>query len=149
MMEDASGSWIDGWFECRLRPQYFQVDPQGVVHHAVYLQYFEYVRTEMLRALGMPYARLEEEGMRFVVVESRARHRAPARYDEVLRLRVRAGSMSRVRLGLEYRIFREGADVLVCEGETLLVSTDLAAKPCAMPRELVQRIEERRGPTEG
>src|SRR5262245_33147409 len=133
MSGDGDGTWIDGWFECRLRPQYFQVDPQGVVHHAVYLQYFEYARTEMLRALGMPYSLLEAEGMRFVVVESRARHRAPARYDEVIRMRVRVASRTRVRLGLEYRLLREDSEVVVCEGETLLVSTDFSGRPRAMP----------------
>jgi acyl-CoA thioester hydrolase len=134
MMSPEAGTFLDGgWYECRVRVQYPQCDPQGVVHHAVYLLFFEHARTEMLRALGLPYARLEAEGTRFMVVESRLRHRAPARYDDVLRVRARTAEVGRVRIRLEYLVLRDGEEGILCEGETLLASTDAGGRLKALP----------------
>lgn len=122
-----------GWFETGLRVRYPDVDPQGVVHHAVYLHYFELGRTEMLRSMGMPYSRIEAEGTRLVVVESHLHHRAAAGYDEVLRVQTRVVRTTRVRIYIEYRILREREDQLVCEGSTLLAAVDISGRPKELP----------------
>jgi len=41
----------------------------GYLHHSVYVQYLEMGRIESLRASGYSYAKLEEEGIFFVVVK--------------------------------------------------------------------------------
>jgi acyl-CoA thioester hydrolase len=133
MFSPTAGRWSDGWFEVAIRVQYPQCDPQGVVHHAAYLHFFEYGRTEMLRALGLPYTALEELGTRLVVIESLVRHRAAARYDEVLRVRTRVVRTSRVRIFLEYRILRESSEDVVCEGQMELAGTDDKGRPKALP----------------
>jgi acyl-CoA thioester hydrolase len=138
--------WLDGWFEVRVRVRYPEVDPQGVVHHAVYLHYFELARTEMLRALAMPYSAMEEAGTRLVVVESRLRHRLPAGYDELLRARVRVVKTTRIRIFLEYRILRETEDQLVCEGETVLAAVDFTGKPRELPERLGEVLKRGSGP---
>ena len=136
MPEQFQGAWLEGWFESPLRARYSEVDPQGVVHHAAYLHYFEHGRTEMLRALGIPYSLLEKAGTRLMVVESHLRHRASAGYDEVLRIRSRAVRLSRVRIYLEYRILREASEDLICEGTTVLVAVDEKNKPKELPEAL-------------
>jgi acyl-CoA thioester hydrolase len=133
MFAPTGGRWSEGWFEAGVRVQYPQCDPQGVVHHAVYLHFFEYGRTEMLRALGLPYMALEEQGTRLVVIESRLLHRAASRYDEVLRVRTRVVRTTRVRIFLEYRILRESPDEVVCDGEMELACTDATGRPKALP----------------
>jgi acyl-CoA thioester hydrolase len=140
MVEEAECRWIEGWFESTVRVRYPEVDPQGVVHHAVYLHYFEHGRTEMLRALGIPYSLLEKEGTRLMVVESHLLHRSSAGYDEVLRIRTRASRLSRVRIYLDYRLFREKAEELVCEGSTLMVAVDSAGKPKRLPELLAAKL---------
>lgn len=47
--------------EARLRVRYAETDQMGVVYHANYLVWFEVGRVEMLRSLGIPYQRLEQE----------------------------------------------------------------------------------------
>jgi acyl-CoA thioester hydrolase len=140
MTPDEPGRWVEGWYESRLRVRYPEVDPQGVVHHAVYLHYFEFGRTEMLRAVGLPYSRLEEEGTRLMVVESHLLHRAKVGYDEVLRVRTRAARLSRVRIYLDYRIYREAGEEVVCEGSTVLAAVDGTGRPKALPPELGAKL---------
>ena len=52
----------------------------GFLHHANYFTYFEMGRTELLRASGGSYRKMEEEGLRVVVVRAECRFRRPARY---------------------------------------------------------------------
>ncbi len=136
----SEGPWFDGWFEVRVRVRYPEVDPQGVVHHAVYLHYFETARTEMLRALGNPYTAIERGGTRLMVVESRLRHRRPAGYDEVLLARARVARTTRVRIFLEYRVLKEGSGELVCEGETVLAGVDGSGRPAELPPSLLTAL---------
>ena len=138
--EPMTGTWVDGWFETPIRVKYPEVDPQGVVHHAVYLHYFEQVRTEMLRDLGIPYSEIEKEGTRLMVVESRLRHHSPARYDEVLLVRARTARVTRVRIAIGYRILRRGSLEVLCEGETVLVSVDFTGRPKALPPRLSRTL---------
>ena len=49
--------------EIELRVRYQETDPMGFLHHAFYFTYFEIGRTELLRASGGNYRRMEEEGL--------------------------------------------------------------------------------------
>ena len=46
-----------------VRVRYNETDPMGFVHHANYFTYFEMGRTELLRASGGSYRRMEEDGL--------------------------------------------------------------------------------------
>jgi acyl-CoA thioester hydrolase len=117
------------------------VDPQGVVHHSVYLHYFEAGRTEMLRSLGIPYRGMEEEGTLLVVTECRLRYRKGAGYDEVLTVRTRVDAMSRVRIFLSYQILKEGSGEIACEGSTTLAAIDRNGRPKALPENLAEKFK--------
>ena len=41
------------------RVRYAECDPMGYLHHAKYWEYFEHVRTELLRQNGVRYRDLE------------------------------------------------------------------------------------------
>lgn len=58
--------------EIQIRVRYQDADPMGLLHHANYFTYFEMGRTELLRASGGNYRRMEEEGMYAVVVKCSA-----------------------------------------------------------------------------
>src|SRR5215212_11155252 len=72
-----------------LRVRYPEVDAMGYLHHSRFFQYFEIGRVELLRSLGHSYADVERQGVFFVVVKAECRYRAPARYDDELRLTTR------------------------------------------------------------
>ena len=58
----------------------------GVVYHANYLAWCEVGRTEFIRAAGRSYAELEADCVMLAVSEMGIRFRAPARYDDVVRV---------------------------------------------------------------
>ena len=65
--------------ETQIRVRYQETDAQGRVHHANYFTYFEIGRTELLRAAGGNYRKMEEGGLLVVVVKAECRFRRPAR----------------------------------------------------------------------
>jgi acyl-CoA thioester hydrolase len=66
--------------------RYAETDAQGVVHHANYLVWFELGRSSWLKAHGLRYAEWEKSGLFVVVAEATIRYRAPAFYDDCLKL---------------------------------------------------------------
>lgn len=105
-----------------IRVRYPEVDAMGYLHHSRFLQYFEMGRVELLRAMGHAYADLERAGIFFVVTRAEVRYRAPARYDEVLRLTTTIKRQTLVRIDHTYRLERDG--LLLAEGETTIACVD-------------------------
>ena len=57
--------------EIPIRVRYQETDPMGFLHHAFYFTYFEIGRTELLRASGGNYRRMEEAGLLDIQLEPR------------------------------------------------------------------------------
>ena len=108
--------------EFEIRVRYQETDAQGHVHHANYLTYFETGRTEQLRALGLNYRDLEDQGLYLVVVEATCKYLKGARYDDLLRIVTTTSCIKSVTIEHQYRIFR-GEELLV-EGTTRLGCVD-------------------------
>lgn len=108
-----------------------------VVHHSVYLKYFELGRTDLLRTLGTPYSELEARGIVLVVTAAELKFHAAARYDEALVVSTQVRAVAKVRLVLAYEVRRESDDTLLCQGQTTLASLTHAWKPCALPAEIL------------
>ncbi|MGE5581470.1 MAG: acyl-CoA thioesterase [Bacillota bacterium] len=66
------------------RVRYQETDQMRVVHHSVYLIWFEAGRTEWLRQKGLSYREFEEKGLLLPVVESGVKYLNPARYDDLV-----------------------------------------------------------------
>jgi acyl-CoA thioester hydrolase len=106
------------------RVRYAETDQMGIAHHANYLIWCEAARTDHMRAQGVSYRQLEEEGLRLPVVEAHLRFRASARYDDVLHIRcwVRETSSRRVVFG--YLVERAADTRLLATAHTSLVAVD-------------------------
>jgi acyl-CoA thioester hydrolase len=118
-------------FEIEVRVRYAECDPMNVAHHSVYPVWMELARTEMLRQRGVAYRTLEERGVFFVVARLSVRYKRPARYDDLLRIRVTLHPSAGVKVEHEYRIFR--GDELLATAETTLVCVDKNGKLRAVP----------------
>ncbi len=75
-------------FETNIRVRYAETDQMGVVYHGNYFQYFEVARAECIRELGMTYADMEKAGIIMPVVEVNCKYLRPARYDDLLTIRI-------------------------------------------------------------
>jgi acyl-CoA thioester hydrolase len=92
----------------------------GYLHHANYFTYFEIGRTELLRAAGGNYRKMEAEGMLVVVVKVECRYHRSARYDDVLRLITRVDRVTQAKIEHKYELIR-GKEHLATGHVTLAV----------------------------
>ena len=49
--------------ESKIIVRYQETDQMGIVHHSNYIRWFEEARLEMLRAMGLPYKKMEDNGI--------------------------------------------------------------------------------------
>lgn len=96
----------------RIRVYYEDTDWGGVVYYANYLRYAEAARTEWLRERGVSLAELHKQGIMFVVVDVRARYRAPARYDDLLDVRTTLAEQSALTLTFESKVYNQNGQHL-------------------------------------
>ncbi len=108
--------------ELSIRVRYCETDAMGFLHHANFLTYFEMGRTELFRAQGGDYRKMEEGGHFFVVVEMNVKYRSPGRFDDLLTLVTRVVRVTPAKLEHEYRLSR-GTTVLA-EARSVLACVD-------------------------
>ncbi len=103
----------------------------GFLYHANYFNYFEIARTELLRAGGGNYRKMEQEGLFVVVVKAECRFRRPARYDDLLRVRTTVCRVTRARMEHEYHVLRDSEQLAV--GRVTLAVVDRQGKVVGVP----------------
>ncbi len=127
--------------EAKIRVIYGDTDQMGVVYYANYFRYFEFSRSELLRQKGGTYKEIEAAGVQLPVVEASCFYRAPARYDDLLVVRVAITQVRRASLTFEYELRRDGEEAILCTGRTVHASINREGRPCRMP-EIVSRLAE-------
>ncbi|MFN0057486.1 MAG: acyl-CoA thioesterase [Planctomycetota bacterium] len=115
-------------FAIQIRVRYSDTDCSGAVYHAKYLDYFEWSRTELLRAAGHPYRSLEASGVALVVVSANVAFHRPARYDDLLEVVTTVTGETGARLTLGYELLRLPDRELLATGETVLACVDAQSR---------------------
>jgi acyl-CoA thioester hydrolase len=111
--------------------RYAETDMMGIVYHANYLPWFEVGRTTLLKEIGVPYRRLEEEGFRLPVLEVTAKYLRPALYDDTVEIVTTLRERPLLRIYLEYEVRR--GDELLASGTTVHAFVDTQGKPVRPP----------------
>ena len=115
--------------------RYAETDMMGVVYHGNYLPWFEVGRTTLLKELGLPYRKLEEEGFRLPVLEVSARYLRPAVYDDTVTIVTRLHDRPLLRIRLDYEVKR--GEELLATGHTVHAFIDREGRPVRPPASAV------------
>ena len=128
-------------FETSIRVRYGETDQMGYVYYGNYPLYYEVGRTEMLRSLGLSYRSMEEDGIILPVHSMNIRYMEPARYDDLLRLRVILKELPTAKIHFYYEIYNE-QDKLMNTGETVMVFVNMQTRrPRKAPDALLNALE--------
>ena len=131
---------MDGFrFSTDIRVRFAETDAQGVAHNANYLVWFEVARVEYLEEFTGGYPSLRKQGIESFVLESYVRFRAPAQFDDRLRVHARVGELRGARFRFDYRVVRAGE--LIAEGWTSHACVDAKTlRPTRIPAVLAAAI---------
>src|SRR5262249_5138353 len=82
--------WMSGLTaSVEIRVIYGDTDQAGIVYYANYLRFFEASRGAFLRERGRSYVEIEAAGLTMPVIEAHVRYLRPARYDDLIVVKVR------------------------------------------------------------
>ena len=128
--------------EVQIRVRYKDTDKMGVVYHSNYIVFYEVARTELFRAMGLPYSELERRGVISPIIEVESRYLAPAYYDELITVRAMISEVPMARLNVTYEVLGEDGK-LINTGKTVLgfVNSN-TMHPCRVPEELAEKMRE-------
>lgn len=123
----------------QLRVRYSETDQMGTFYNSRALEWFECGRTELLRAMDMPYAQMEHDGVLLPLVEAHVAYLGRARYDDLLEV-VTTGRMSgKARVRFDVSITHAGGGDVV-RGYTVHAVTGPEGKPTRPPTWLTEAL---------
>ncbi len=119
--------------ETKLRIRYAETDKMGYVYYGNYAAFYEVARTEMLRSTGISYKELEDLGVMLPVTDLVCKYYQPARYDDLITIKIYIKEKPVVRIKFEYEIYNQDG-ILLNTGYTQLVFVDIKKNsPCRAP----------------
>lgn len=116
-----------------IRVRYSETDQMGTFYNSRALEWFECGRTELLRALGIPYTKMEQRGVFLPLVESHVEYLGRARYDDALRVTTSAAMSGRARLRFDVRITQDAGGQDVARGYTVHAVANANGRPIRPP----------------
>ena len=133
-MPDA-GEIVNGIHVYPVRVYFADTDSGGIVYYANYLRYAERARTEMLRCIGYPHAKMmSEDGLVFAVRYCEVDYMKPAHLDDALKICSGNVEIEAASLWIDQTVKRGAEEIvrlrvrLACIGDT--------GKPKRLPSDL-------------
>jgi len=120
-------------FETNIRVRYAETDQMGFVYYGNYATYYEVTRVEALRSLGISYKILEENGVLMPVLENWSKYIRPAKYDDLLTIKLFLKEMPAMRITFEYEVFNEDKKLINLGSTTLVFLDKSSGKPMQIP----------------
>lgn len=128
-------------FDYKLRSRYGETDKMGYVYYGHYLSYFETARTEMIRANGISYRQMEDDGILLPVIHAELEYKAPVFYDEEIIIRVKVFDVPTVKLQTFYEVIAEERNLLCTRGSVSLAFLHAdTRRPCRAPEYFVKQF---------
>lgn len=125
----------------RLRVRYAETDQMGRAHHMHYLAWFELGRTELIRATGLAYADMEQQGIMLPVAHVEVDYRHGATYDELIEIETWVSDVRSRTVTFAYRATRAENGETLAAGSTRLVCTDPDGRPRRIPTEILETLD--------
>lgn len=126
----------------QVRVRYAETDQMGYVYYGNYATYFEVGRVEVIRSMGVSYKDIEDQGVFMPVAEYSSKFIKPAKYDDLLTIKIIIKEKPGVKIIFDYEVYNED-NVLLTLASTKLVFVDIeTGKPC-MPPEDFRKILDR------
>ena len=129
-------------FKTEIRIRYADTDQMQFVYNGKYLEYFEVGRTELLRSTGLSYKVVETEGYQLPLVEAHLKYVSAAYYDDILVIESSLKEIPKLKMRLDYKIFRKESNELVTEGYTEHVFINKETKkPVRPPKFFIDAVK--------
>lgn len=104
-------------FEYKRKINYYETDKMGVVHHSNYIRFLEEARCYWLENVGMPFDKLEENGITIPVLDVNCSYKYHVTYGDTIIIVPKVSKFNGVRMTVEYDVTDEKT------GQTVLIAS--------------------------
>ncbi|MFN6946158.1 MAG: acyl-CoA thioesterase [Cytophagaceae bacterium] len=126
--------------EVEIRVRYAETDQMGYVYYGNYATFFEVARVETFRHIGLSYKELEDMGVMMPVLEYKTKYIKPAKYDDLLTIKVFIKKLPSTRIHFEYEVFNQEQILLnIAETSLVFVNTE-TGRPCIPPDHFMKKM---------
>lgn len=108
-------------FRFRFRVRYGECDAQGVAFNARYADFVDISMNEYIRTVFGSYQQLLDQDLDIQVVSLTVNWKAPARFDDVLEARIKAGRIGNTSFTLHLEFYRYGDEQYVADADITYV----------------------------
>lgn len=119
----------------------YELDTQGVVNNGTYMNYMEHARHEFLKAAGLNFNEMHENGIDAMVIKAEMEYKYPLRGDDEFYVKMDVQKKGSLKILFIQDIYRKEDDKLVLKGiVTACCVNNKTGRPVA-PEELFEKIE--------
>ncbi|MFN8775958.1 MAG: acyl-CoA thioesterase [Flavobacteriales bacterium] len=122
-----------------IRVRYAETDRMGYVYYGNYAAYFEVARVELLRAAGITYRSLEDEGILLPVISYEIKFLLPALYDDELMVVSTIPEAPTARIRFQYETRRDGELLNTASTDLAFVSRS-GGRPMRCPPHVLEAL---------
>ena len=108
---------------------YYETDRMGVVHHSNYIRFLEEARCAHLESIGMPYSKLEEQGLMIPVLNVNCNYKYHVTFNDTLVITLAITEFTGVKMVVNYTLTNKETGDLIMTAETKHAMTDTNLKP--------------------
>lgn len=128
-------------FIYKTRTKWDEVDPMYYVRSEVYIDYFREASSELMRAVGFSYKKLEEEGLQFPIIQINCNYFKPLRYDEEIEIETWIEKLKSYQIVVCYNVYNAKKELTTSGKITYGVVTKKDEEPHPMPDELKEKLK--------
>ncbi len=110
------------------RVYYYETDKMGIVHHSNYIRWFEETRVDILNQAGLPFEKVEEQGILSPVLGVECEYKLPFRFNDLFFIKAIITDFGGARFSLVYSVYGEDGAVHAL-GKTRHCFVDMNMRP--------------------
>lgn len=99
----------------------YEIDVQGIVNNAHYLNYFEHARAQVLLSCGIDVGNWHHQGLDLVIVHIDMAIKTSLRANQQFVVHTNINKQGKLRLVCEQHIIRTGDDALIAKAKNTVV----------------------------
>ena len=119
--------------------RYHEVDQQGILFNARYLEIADVALSEFFRVLGWPYDELIRHGVDPAIARTEIEFRLPARFDDLIVVAVRPTRVGRTSFSLHFDLLH--GDEQIAAIDTVYVNIDATSSTSRpLPTDVAEKL---------
>lgn len=113
---------------------YYETDKMAVVHHSNYLRWLEEARLDFLEQMGLPYDKMEKDGIMIPVLSASCQYKYAVRFGDTVCIKMKMEDFNGLKFRISYNVTDKETGEIRLTAETSHFFVDSDFKPIRVKR---------------